>query len=421
MNSIRRRGLVLAMESMEDEVEGSPEDLAEDVAEVEVSSSELKETELDASDLQDGISEAIEDSQTLDKIKDVLEDSIESGEGLDETAAEITEVAIESICMRLGIQRESRLLPATESFGSTTSRLAATRIALEAAENIFVRMWKAIKSALTSVAQAVKEFLTKYFTALGKIENLYTTLKTSVDGLDPAKKAEDADIESESLAYALGNGGNATYDSAVNVLKAQDSFTTNVLLSSSVLVDVSKELVSALNNLDSFDFNKLEDASRKYIEVLKDKKGLVDGTSIEPSTDNHEQGVLGFIVAWLIKDQTHKGTKAAVLKKNEMTGLLTSVAKLLVTSKEFKKEEAKIAQVNDLITSIADKFIKGSVKVADDGSDKDSSKKASKAAGDSVKSINKLVHNSSVTLLSMNVKALKSSLSYIEKSLKAYK
>jgi hypothetical protein len=105
------RGIVFAMEDADlDTSVGSGEDLAE----LESSTAEI---ETEARDIDDGVEaldSAMEDMDTLEDISDVMEDSVEEGTGLDENAAEIAQVAVESIYRRLGL-RNARPMPSLES------------------------------------------------------------------------------------------------------------------------------------------------------------------------------------------------------------------------------------------------------------------------------------------------------------------
>ena len=67
---------------------------------------------------------------------------------MDEAAAEMASIAIESIRNRLGIRAQTRLVPATESFGNTNTRVVSTKLVVEEIGETLKRIWAAIKAAL---------------------------------------------------------------------------------------------------------------------------------------------------------------------------------------------------------------------------------------------------------------------------------
>ena len=124
--SIFAKGLVAAME---DETQAA--ELAIDKAGAESAEADLVEATDISADVEAGaaeIDQASADADTLERIADTAE-AAEAEGGLDPVAAEIAEVAVESIYARLGVQRSS--YPALESFSGKTGRKRATQLAIE--------------------------------------------------------------------------------------------------------------------------------------------------------------------------------------------------------------------------------------------------------------------------------------------------
>ena len=150
------RGLVAAMESA-DETKGVDEIIpAADSA--ETSLLETAEAGAEVTGTLDDIESAQADGDSLGAIADTMEATEETG-GLDPVAAQVAEVAVESICNRLGVTRRKY---AMESFGSKDKRVAATRYAVEEIKDVLKRIWDAIVAAFGKV----KEFLKNFFKAL---------------------------------------------------------------------------------------------------------------------------------------------------------------------------------------------------------------------------------------------------------------
>ena len=150
------RGLVAAMESA-DETQGVDEIIpAADSA--ETSLLETAEAGAEVTGTLDDIESAQADGDSLGAIAETMEATEETG-GLDPVAAQVAEVAVESICARLGVQRRKY---AMESFGAKDKRVAATRYAVEEIKDVLKRIWDAIVAAFGKV----KDFLVNFFKAL---------------------------------------------------------------------------------------------------------------------------------------------------------------------------------------------------------------------------------------------------------------
>lgn len=135
------------------------QELEEQVAQAEVAEGQAEVTEM--ADIADEAVTAIEE---LADVAEVMSDSIEGGgDGLTEDAAEIAEVAVEAICARLGYKPTKKLVPSMEAFGSTSSRVEATKYALEGVSDTMKKIWEAIKGFFNRIWEAIKGLRT-YFT-----------------------------------------------------------------------------------------------------------------------------------------------------------------------------------------------------------------------------------------------------------------
>ena len=168
------RGIIFAMEN-----DGQDLDDGSEVNEAEVASA-LNETTGEAAEIEndaDMVTDAADDASAVGDIRDEMQESVDSGEGLDETAAEIAEVAIEAYARRLGYGARGRILPAKESFGGRSSRIQATRLAIEKADNIFKRAWDAIVSTVKKIFKKITEWFSKLFDNTGKLKKAASKMK----------------------------------------------------------------------------------------------------------------------------------------------------------------------------------------------------------------------------------------------------
>lgn len=203
--NFRTFGIVRAAEEMEDEVvttEGGDEGLEMDADVVE------QEANIDAADAASDA--AVADVETLEEIKDVLEEAAEEGDGIDETAAKIVEVAVESIYVRLGMEYKG-LGTSAESFSSSRSRVTATKLAAEGIGESAKRAWEAIKKFFKNIWTYIKDFAKSIFTSIGRLKAAAASMekKLSKAGKD---KREDTFTNSFIVANFTDNGKLSTPD-----------------------------------------------------------------------------------------------------------------------------------------------------------------------------------------------------------------
>ena len=141
------------------------QELEEQVAQAEVAESQAEVTEM--ADIADEAVTAIEE---LADVAEVMSDSVEGGgDGLTEDAAEIAEVAVEAICARLGYKPTKKLMPSMEAFGSTSSRVEATKYALEGVAETVRKIWEAIKGFFNRIWEAIKGLWKRMMDASTKV------------------------------------------------------------------------------------------------------------------------------------------------------------------------------------------------------------------------------------------------------------
>lgn len=161
---------------MEDELNASmaapTNEQVERVQELEeqVAQAEVAEGQAEVSEMADTADEAVTAIEELADVAEVMSDSVEGdGEGLTEDAAEIAEVAVEAICARLGYKPAKKPMPSMEAFGSTSSRVEATKYALEGVAETVRKIWEAIKGFFNRIWEAIKGLWNRLFDASAKV------------------------------------------------------------------------------------------------------------------------------------------------------------------------------------------------------------------------------------------------------------
>ena len=241
------RGLVAAMESA-DGTQGVDEIIpAADSA--ETSLLETAEAGAEVTGTLDDIESAQADGDSLGAIAETMEATEETG-GLDPVAAEVAEVAVESICNRLGVTRRKYAL---ESFSSKDKRVAATRYAVEEIKDVLKRIWDAIVAAFGKV----KEFLKNFFKALiDANEKLAQRADALVNKATNAKGSpKEKEISAGGFGKALATGGTFKKANVIGALAGMPAWLTTTVASTTQkpsFADKLKEMIADQKAFDSY-------------------------------------------------------------------------------------------------------------------------------------------------------------------------
>lgn len=154
------------------EIEGGSEEL-----------SSLDETTDKIEEHSDEVEKATDTAETLTAISGQMKESVKDG-GMDEHAAAAIEVAVEHMCRQLGI-RKKRTGFVLEGFKDKTSRVQATKLAMEGIKEIADTVWKAIVAAIKKAIEFIKEFADKFFDATisltKRADAIYNTSEKMLD------------------------------------------------------------------------------------------------------------------------------------------------------------------------------------------------------------------------------------------------
>lgn len=442
--SFRSKGLVLAMEEegllpvdapevVEAEPEVVPAEVEQEIAEVQEEGGEVEE-------LNTAIEEAVEDAETLEETAEVMEASVQDGgDGLDEAGAEIAEIAVESLCRRLGIKK--KVMPAMEGFKSSNSRVTATRVALEGLGDVIVRAWEAIKSAFATLWVKIKAFLDSVLNANTKLKNAAEGAMKQVDGLK--EKKAPTEFENGSIAGAFGFEGKATAESAMKVLDKSSELYGDLALVGGGFEEAMKvigELVAsfgavAASQNQSLDVNqKLQDELAKSIAAVADTvKGnavVADGVYTFGPFVGGKTVVMtlktegGKVVASFGEGKEGKESDSkvvATLSPEDMTKVLEGVVKLADAGEKLKAKKDFVAKFEKTANSAIESAIKAAGKL--EGVDK--MPEGMKVAFDSCKSATAAFGNSygklSTKVPALAVQGGKLALNYVAASMKQYK
>ena len=194
------RGLVAAMENIDGA--GATDEVIPAADSAETSLLETAEAGAEVTGTLDDIESATGDADSLSAIADTMEATEETG-GLDPVAAQVAEVAVESICARLGVQR--RRPYAMESFGDKNRRVGATRYAVEEIKDVLKRVWDAIVAAFGKVKEFLKNFFKALFDSNEKLAQRADALVNKATNVKGTPKEKE--IAAGGFGKALSHGG----------------------------------------------------------------------------------------------------------------------------------------------------------------------------------------------------------------------
>lgn len=391
-----RNKFVLAME---DDLEVDPNQnvVPESAVEVEQGSAELTSDAGEVEELVAATEEAEADLETVEQLQEVAEDSVEQGEGLSEQSAEIAEIAIESIHARLGISR--RVIPSLESFGSSNSRVAATRIAIEGFKDTVKRIWEAIKAAFARLMDKIKGFFMGLFKNTDSLSKHLENLKARVQQMDDGMKKDKEELSNGNLARAFSVKKKADmstvdviFENSKNLLQGAGKLSETVYVGVSSIKDL---LAKEKSTIDDFKL-RISDLSANIKTSMKSVTTAATSIGAGGIERNKEEdidyyGPFASCRALAFKDivkekgtpneyrifsismttvDTFEADKIKALDKGEMLGLINKSFSLLDEVSKYKRAQAAVEKINSAVQDTAKVAISGLDKAADGDSEK---------------------------------------------------
>jgi hypothetical protein len=382
------KGLVFAMENDEvSQLAGSDEGVAQAMAEATDAAQEVATEAQEIAQAADDTVAAAADAETLEKVQDVVAQTVQSGQGMDETTAQVAQVVVESICNRLGIPHAHRLMPATESFGSSNTRLAATKVALENGfTDTIKRIWEAIKKFVKNTWAKIKDFFARFFVNADKVKKAAQAMKEKASKLS-GKRADKAKFTSKSVFVAFAQGGQLTDNTVVDVLSNHEKLTKSVINSAAAAATNITNLETAITAQAAAAADKVEAAAKSAeayvggimkgathsVTYVKDNKASNDKKDVEvssvggyiggatlnfvkstskPSSGN---GISTFTVEFTNRPVETQGEKE--VKTLDITGIVAvcdGVIDLMDSTIEFGKKKSDIEKMASQLSKTVD-------------------------------------------------------------------
>lgn len=392
-----KKGLCFAMEDDTPVVNPVATDVVpESQAEVEADTGEITEKVGEIEQIDTAVADAETDAGTLGEIQETMQETVDQGEGMDETAAEITEIAVEALYAKLGM-KPAKTMPAMESFGSVSSRVAATKVAIESLSENIKKIWEAIVKAMKAMWAKVSAFIEKLMISLPRMKKHLTELKARAEkfeGEAPAVKAG---------AKALSIDGKANFETAKKILESSVKLVEATGSSSQGVLAIA-ETVSKATDVEVIN-SATESFSGRLKEKFTDIGNLANGKTV---TVSETEGKFGLELT----DSGKAAEEAESLKKEQMVSLLDMGLTLVTKMEEYKKIHNEFSKAVKAVESV--KFASGAGK-DDKGND------VAKAAITNVRALSSVIAKLSSSVPSVAYQAAKGVGDYVSASLKGKK
>ena len=243
-------GIIAAMEQAQEENLGAEtlEQAADQAAVVAEDRVDVVDQAADIEGDSGEVAEAVADVEELQEIGEVAEAAVESGEGLSEQAAEIATVAIERIHQRLGFSGSQRIVPAVESFGQASTRLASTKLVIESIGDTIKSVWEAIKAMAKRIWDKITQFFKKIFGSAKSLRDHLENLKKRAEKIDPSAKMKEKEFTGAIVKKVSLNkkADHSTYKTLCANAKALAGKTAALSAASSDIASDITNLTSAL-------------------------------------------------------------------------------------------------------------------------------------------------------------------------------
>lgn len=371
-------------------IEAAPEvEQAEELAEA---AEEVDE----AFEAADVVEEAV---VTIESIAAALEEILESGEeaALEPQAAAFVSDQVAGVEETLGLIDEgadSEIVPALESF--VQDKRAATVATLESLTEKAKAGWETLVRLFKKAVAAVGAFLKEIFTAQGRVNKALAAIQARARNSAKETPAADTKIALRSLTRILSADDATVKDSLNNTVKVLDQ-TLNRYLSTSL------ELTKAVK---AGEMEKAVEITDKFEELAKTGTLVISG--------GYQYQVIGTDqVGTFVKANEVTTTEVALESYSDLrTGLNTAVA--ILRAQANKKSD--LERLNKEASELADFILKAT---KDESAGKETFLQKFKDNRKQVSAVNKLMRPIT-QIQSISFGALRASLPYFDRSLKAY-
>ena len=399
MSIRRRRGLVLAMEEMQDQIPEINDTEPTVDPEVEDPQPEQPETEpivfpgaeetpeareVDVQSAEDevvAVEEQIDDAQDvidqIGQVSEIVEQGQENG-GLDQTGAQLLTATLESLYARVGLQVNGRVTPAIEEFGSVSSRLRSTSVAVEDMKSKVKVIVQNIMKALRVLWEKVSKFMQEIFTQMGRYEARSRKLRDLVGKVDDRSKVES--FKDANIARALAMGNSISGNLKSDLRSTVEAVSSMTKYSGQIVNNFGKSYIQLLSEINPHGFKDgAEGSDDKIIKFVNEVNHFVHGNqkdfarNVEGDTIYSEKLLGNKRIGIKIQTGDNKKTLKAnwvvdtadvdvndsitPLNKNECIGVLDEIDSMIKEIGTWKELRTKIENFNKEVNSALNKMV----------------------------------------------------------------
>lgn len=394
-------------------VEAKPEEVLENTVNVEEAHDDVVAETEEVSEMEGAVQEGTEASDTLVDLSGAMQEKVADGEGLSEDAAKVAEITIESIRVRLGMPKSIGRMPSMESFKSPRSRVEATKIALEATEGTFAKLWERIKAICSSIGESIKKFIANLLNNYGMLKKHLVVLQTKAKALKGAP--EKADLDKGSLAKFFSQGGKADAGTAEACLGTIAKFSG---MADKVLEHVKSIDLSAIVSNPASASEKVKDAHTQMTSAAL-SSGIKSGDTL-PGDQIFTVGIKEGSFTFELTPGKESAKTIKTLSQGDMDKLLA----LAITQAEKGPDVKKVSEAADTslkaIVKAADTIIKSIGKLNEKKDDKEGPKTVKEASA-LANSLVGVISKVSSKLPALHFATVKAVADYVSASMSVYK
>lgn len=353
--------------------------------EVEQNTAQLTDTAQQVEQAAAAMEEAVAAVDAIDDQAQVLEQGVESGEGVAPETAVAVECAVNAYAVRLGIKRAGTF--SRENFGSRNGRLAATKLSLEDIGDTIRSIFERIKAIALRVWEKIKSFILGLFKSTQAMDKHLQSLKDRVMKLDDSMTPDKTELDNESLAKVFSVNKTANKTTAETILTH-----STALLEGRIIL--SKETRTAVNSITGVfrtsgdpDKTKIAEQIRAIGDSVASrmdgafaKAGEIGGAIERKKEDADKDADVSYygplagcrVIARKLKKEEIAGEKVVTfglsmitydhiaadkitaLRKDEMVALLTKATALLDALDGVKKSQSNVEDIQKQLDSAAD-------------------------------------------------------------------
>lgn len=217
---MKTNGLFFRMESMDNADAGQDATTSLEVnAEASEAVEEVESASGDVTEVDTGITNAETAQEELGEVQSTMEEAVEDGDGLSPREVDMVNARLERIASLLGTSASAQgLTLRRESFGSSQSRLTATKMRLEGLKEFGNSIWQALKNGFKWLLDAVVNLFAKLTKNSGIVKKRLEDLKGRINLINSSATLKNDTLKASAKAFSVK--GVTNKDTVIDVIES---------------------------------------------------------------------------------------------------------------------------------------------------------------------------------------------------------